>query len=111
MLKSGNRQMMIVWNAYLDHLSRGIVTIRSVLDCEVVIGGMLAPFLADYLEELRALVGRLSPFDADGAYVRLCRYRAHSAGVGALGRGRPAACKAEKDCTIDGIGGNRRRKR
>lgn len=82
-LHEGNKQLAIVWAEYMEHLARAIANIRSVLDCDVVISGMLAPFLNDYLDDLRAMVGRMSPFDSDGSYVRLSRYRAHSAGTGA----------------------------
>lgn len=83
MLDEGNRQMEIVWDRYLTYLAIGIVGIRSVLDCDVVLSGMLTPFMENHMEKLRALVASMSPFDSDGLYVRLCRHRSHSGCVGA----------------------------
>lgn len=57
--------------------------IRHVLDCDVVLGGFMAKFLAPYIPRLREMLSELDPFDPDGAYLHLSRYPKHAALMGA----------------------------
>lgn len=83
MLSHGNEQIALTWQNYLKHLARGIANIRVVFDCDIVIGGALASHLDGYLDDLRRQVVALSSFDADGGFLRLSRFKSHSACVGA----------------------------
>ena len=82
-LDAQNRQIAIVWKEYLTHLAQGIVNIRSVLDCEIILGGMLAPFMDKHIADLYRNVVELSSFDTDGRFIHLCHHRNRSSGVGA----------------------------
>lgn len=83
MLAHGNEQIALTWAGYLTHLARGIANIRVIFDCDIVVGGALASQLGAYLDELRRQVAELTAFDAHGGFLRLSRYKSHSACVGA----------------------------
>lgn len=63
-----------LWQDFLEHLATGINTIRMVLDCDVVLGGMLMEYMADQLPRLRALAAQRNTFENSGDYIRLCRH-------------------------------------
>lgn len=54
------------FDSYLEHLARGIHAIRMVLDCPVVIGGIMSFYLQPYIDKLDALVRELDPFASAG---------------------------------------------
>lgn len=82
-LEHGNLEYQKIWNDYLDHLAYGINNIRMVLDCDVVLGGVLAQFMSPYLEDLRLRLRNISSFETDGKYLKLSRYLSWSNCVGA----------------------------
>lgn len=63
-----------LWQDYLQHLAAGINSIRMILDCIVVIGGVMTPYLAPYLPRLHELAAELNPFEGSAEYIRLCRH-------------------------------------
>jgi predicted NBD/HSP70 family sugar kinase len=81
-LESGNPAYQKVWNEYLDHLAIGINNIRMVLDCDIVLGGVLAHFMAPYLDDLRTRLKSISSFETDGEFLKLSRYLSWSTCVG-----------------------------
>lgn len=70
-INTGNQAYIMLWKAYLEHLSVGIHIIRMMMDCEIVIGGMLAPFLEPFLPQLSRLLQKQNGFGDDGTYVKL----------------------------------------
>lgn len=81
-LAAGNLAYRTLWADYLQHLSVALVTIRMALDCNIVLGGYLAQYLAPYLPELRRLTAQRDPFNQDAGYVRLCHYPKHAVSLG-----------------------------
>lgn len=81
-LSAGNPSYQTLWDSYLEHLAQGLAAIRMVLDCNIVLGGYLAQYLAPYLPELRRLTAQRDPFDEDAEYVHLCHYPKHAASLG-----------------------------
>lgn len=53
-----------------------------VLDCNIVLGGVLAQFMEPYLGELRARLCAINPFKSTGNYLKLSHYRSWSTCVG-----------------------------
>lgn len=82
-LDAGEPQARVVWRDYVTRLAQGIVNIRSVLDCEIVLGGTLSLHMESHMRELCELVAKLNPLEKDGSFIRLCKYRTRSSGVGA----------------------------
>lgn len=81
-LESGNVEYQKLWSDYLDHLAIGINNIRMVLDCDIILGGVLAHFMSPYLEDLRLRLRSISPFETTGDYLKLSRYLNWSTCVG-----------------------------
>ena len=81
-LEAGNEEYLAIWKDYLDYLAIGINNIRMVLDCDIVLGGVLAQFMEPYLGELRARLSALNPFKSSGSYLHLAHYRTWSTCVG-----------------------------
>lgn len=81
-LEAGNEAYLAIWKDYLDYLAIGINNIRMVLDCDIVLGGVLAQFMEPYLGELRTRLSALNPFKSSGSYLHLAHYRTWSTCVG-----------------------------
>ena len=81
-LEQGNPDFQERWDKYLDYLAIGINNIRMVLDCNVVLGGVLAQFMEPYIADLRQRLCRINPFGGGGSYLELSRYRSWSTCVG-----------------------------
>lgn len=82
MLKCGNYQFALTWEQYRHHLTDGLAIIRMGMDCDIVLGGMLAAYLEDQLDLIRQEVCQKTLFDEDGAFLTLDRFKSHSACVG-----------------------------
>ncbi|MEG2119903.1 MAG: sugar kinase, partial [Pseudoflavonifractor sp.] len=71
------------WDEYLDALALLIVSLRMVLDCDVVAGGAVGAYLSPYLPELRARVTALDPFRDSASCVTACRFQWEASAYGA----------------------------
>lgn len=82
-LQERNPTYGAVWTKYLDYLAIGINTIRMIMDCDVILGGLLTPYMEPYLPDLRARLSALNSFGGDGRYFHLgkCQFKANSIGV------------------------------
>lgn len=82
MLKCGNQQIALTWEQYRHHLTDGLAIIRMGMDCDIVLGGMLAAYLEDQLECIRQEVCQKTLFDEGGQFLTLDCFKSHSACVG-----------------------------
>lgn len=82
MLRCGNQQIALTWERYRNSLTDGLAMIRMGMDCDIVLGGMLAAYLEDHLEQLRREVCQKTLFDTDGSFLKLDCFQSHSACVG-----------------------------
>lgn len=82
-LSQGDEALLPIWADYLEHLAAGIHNIRMILDCRVVLGGMMTEYLGPYLPRLRELVAQQDPFCEDADYVSLGHYSGKGALLGA----------------------------
>ena len=83
LLNRGDAACEALWADYLDDLALVVNNIHVVLDCDVILGGLLSPFLTPYEARLKARLSALDPFAGEGGYLRLSRRRDHSICVGA----------------------------
>ncbi len=82
-LQGDNLEYRSIWQQYLEHLTIAIHNIHMILDCEVVLGGALTPFLPAYLPEIRAKLQAQDSFGADGDFFRLGNCGSKSSCIGA----------------------------
>ena len=81
-LEAGNQEYKALWDDYLDHLAIGIYNIHIVLDCDIVMGGVLTQFIEPYLDDLRRRIRDISFFETDASYLRCSKYRKWTSCVG-----------------------------
>lgn len=79
----GKQEYDALWQDVLRHLAIGVNNIRMVLDCEVVLGGLLAEYLEPWLPQLREFVREGNPFGDDAGFVHLSVLRRHTVPLGA----------------------------
>ncbi|MDO5548417.1 MAG: ROK family protein [Eubacteriales bacterium] len=82
-LKEGTTRYVNAWESYLDHLALGLNNIRMMLDCDIVLGGMVSQYLGSYLGALNARLRELDSFDSPHRYLTLSRLGAYSNATGA----------------------------
>lgn len=81
-LENGNTEYQKIWSDYLDHLAIGINNIHMVLDCDIILGGVLAQFMGPYMDDLRFRLKNISSFETSGDFLKLSRYLSLSTCVG-----------------------------
>lgn len=81
-VQAGNRAYQTLWENYLQYLAVALGQIRMAFDCNIVLGGYLAQYLAPWLPRIRELAAQHDPFDSDASYVQLCRYPRHAVPLG-----------------------------
>lgn len=82
-LKNGDPAVTAFWNDYKRYLVMAIHNIRLSLDCDVVLGGLLAEYLEPYLDELRDMITGSNPFDSQSSFLRIDRHPRFGSIIGA----------------------------
>ena len=72
-----------MFDEYLDYLAIAVNNLRMCYDCDIVLGGNVGAYMADYIDLFRQKTIRLNPFETDGSFIRVCRYRTEASAVGA----------------------------
>lgn len=67
---------------YLDYLAILLNDINMCLDCPVVLGGYMGPYLKPYIPRLSQLVVERSTFPTDGSYIKPCTCEFEAAAMG-----------------------------
>ena len=81
-LKAGEPACQKVWEDYLTYLCIGINNIRTILDCDVILGGALAGYAGDYFEDIKRRLCRIAVFDDDANYLHLSNYTSNESAIG-----------------------------
>ncbi len=82
-LQNGSEDYKKIWDEYLDYLAVGINNIHMLLDCQVVLGGLLAGYIGPYLYDLRTRLQKIATFETDGSYCSVSSFGYWSTCVGA----------------------------
>ncbi len=86
-LRCRKQEEVSVWNAYLEHLAMAIATIRHVIDCDVIIGGLINTWMTDEdFSLLTSLVQRFCPLSQQT--IRLIP-GCHDLNLASIGAGLP----------------------
>ncbi|MEL7654709.1 MAG: ROK family protein [Bacillota bacterium] len=81
-LKEGDSACKTLWEEYLTFLSMGINNIRTICDCDVIIGGTLARYIGDYFEDIKQRVCKIAVFDSNADFVHLSNYTSNASAIG-----------------------------
>ena len=66
----GNNDSVNVLDEYMDNLALGINNIYTVMDCDIVLGGTVAPYLKQYEDSIKERLIDDYSFDTDAEYLR-----------------------------------------
>ncbi len=71
------------WNRYLDYIASTVNIVRAVLDCDVILGGYVGAYLEPYMDDIRKRALKISTFDSNADYIKMCTYKHESIAAGA----------------------------
>lgn len=82
-VENGDPECTAVWDRYLEHLAQGLNMIDTAMDCDIMIGGALSPYLPPYLPRLLEKVEKNSAFGggAERIFVSQCGEDANCIGA------------------------------
>lgn len=72
-----------VLNEYMDNLALGINNIYTMMDCDIVLGGTVAPYLKKYEDSIKERLVKDYSFDTDAEYLRIADGSRRRAELGA----------------------------
>ena len=72
-----------VLNEYMDNLALGINNIYTMMDCDIVLGGTVAPYLKKYEDSIKERLVNDYSFDTDAEYLRIADGSRRRAELGA----------------------------
>lgn len=79
----GNKNNSNVLDEYMDNLALGINNIYTMMDCDIVLGGTVAPYLKQYENSIKERLVNDYSFDTDADYLRISDGGARKSGLGA----------------------------
>ena len=81
-LKAGEISSKKKWEEYLYYLCIGINNIRTILDCDVVIGGTLSRYVGDYFEDIKKKLCKITIFDNNTDFLHRSNYSSNESAIG-----------------------------
>ncbi len=83
-LKEGkNAGYQRIFHEYLENLAIALNNLRMCFDCDIVLGGNVGGLMEDYMDELREITRRLTPFENSAEYIKMCEFRTEPSAAGA----------------------------
>ena len=81
--EQGKSSNVNVLNEYMDNLALGINNIYTMMDCDIVLGGTVAPYLKKYEDSIKERLVKDYSFDTDAEYLRIADGSRRRAELGA----------------------------
>lgn len=82
-LEMGNQYCRQKWEIYLDYLTTGINSIRTIFDSDIIIGGEINQYLQKYSAKLMERLRGLNSFGAQPDYLHFSRFSEKASAIGA----------------------------
>lgn len=83
LVAQGNKNNSNVLDEYMDNLALGINNIYTMMDCDIVLGGTVAPYLKQYDNSIKERLVNDYSFDTDADYLRISDGGGRKSGLGA----------------------------
>lgn len=83
LVAQGNKNNSDVLDEYMDNLALGINNIYTMMDCDIVLGGTVAPYLKQYENSIKERLVNDYSFDTDADYLRISDGGGRKSGLGA----------------------------
>lgn len=81
-LKAGDPDCKAKWDEYLTYLCMGINNIRTIIDCDVILGGSLSRYVGDYFEDIKKRLVEILVFDNNTDFLHLSNYTVNESAIG-----------------------------
>lgn len=81
-LKAGDPACQAKWEEYLCYLCMGINNIRTVIDCDIILGGTLSRYVGEYFEDIKKRLVQITVFDNNTDFLHLSNYSSNESAVG-----------------------------
>lgn len=78
-----DEKILDAWDQYLSYMASAINNVRALMDCDVILGGYVGAYLEPYLAEIKKRALKISTFDSNADYIKLCSYKNESIAAGA----------------------------
>lgn len=78
-----DEKILDAWERYLDYTAQTVNIVRAVLDCDIILGGYVGAYLEPYLADIKKRALKISTFDKDADFIKLCSYKHESIAAGA----------------------------
>lgn len=75
MVQEGKEDCVNALNQYLHHLAVAVNNVRMLMDCHVILGGSMGPWLEPWLPKLKEMVAARDTFENECRYLSVCRYK------------------------------------
>ncbi len=83
LLENRDPKIVKIWDEYVTYLSITLNNIRSLYDCDIIIGGYVGEYIDRYIDEVRSRTLRRCTFDNTADFIKVCRYKVESIAAGA----------------------------
>lgn len=81
-LKAGDPACKAKWDEYLCYLCMGINNIRTVIDCDIILGGALSRYVGEYFEDIKKRLADITVFDNCVDFLHLSDYSSNESAIG-----------------------------
>jgi predicted NBD/HSP70 family sugar kinase len=81
-LKAGDLDCKVKWDEYLTYLCMGINNIRTIIDCDVILGGSLSRYVGDYFGDIKKRLSEITVFDGNSDFLQLSNHSSNESAIG-----------------------------
>ncbi len=82
-LEQHDSQRSSYFAQYIDDFTTGVNNLYTIYDCNIVIGGVVSPYLKPYEQKIRDILRKKYAFDTDAAYFHLAECGVEESDAGA----------------------------
>ena len=81
-LDSGDETCIKRWETYLDNLAMAVTNLRMAYDCNVILGGYMGGYIAQYPGCFFEKAETYNKFDQDTSYISMGKHKRQSTVIG-----------------------------
>lgn len=81
-LEEGDPELQKAWDEYLDYLSIAIANVRTLCDCNIILGGYVGAYIDQYLHALIQHITSYYLFEQTTPFIKTCDNRTEASALG-----------------------------
>lgn len=82
-LRGKEEKAVKIWREYLENLAVGVSNLRTIFDCDIILGGYVGGYLGEFMLELEEAIKKYNIFDTDSTYIKTGKYKLEASACGA----------------------------